>query len=60
MNFDWIKVRARTHRDKVAIIETEKKREWTYHELNIRAENLANYLVEQGVSRGDRIGVFAP
>lgn len=60
MNFDWIKVRAVTHSDKVAIIEPAKKREWTYHELNVRAENLANYLVEQGVQRGDRVGVFAP
>src|SRR5699024_12044955 len=34
--------------------------EWTYKELNIRAENLANYLVEQGIEKGDRIGVFAP
>lgn len=60
MNYDWIKSRAVSHADKVAIIDPLKKTEWTYKELNIRAENLANYLVEQGIKRGDRIGVFAP
>ena len=60
MNYDWIKSRAVSHADKVAIIDPLKKTEWTYRELNIRAENLANYLVEQGIEKGDRIGVFAP
>lgn len=60
MDFDWIKTRAKTHKDKVAIIDPLKKTEWTYEELNIRAENLANQLVKEGVKRGDRIGVNVP
>lgn len=60
MNFDWIKTRAVSHTDKVAIIDPLKGTEWTYEDLNIRAENLAHHLSEQGIKRGDRIGVFAP
>lgn len=60
MNLDWIKTRAFTHTDKVAIIDPFKKTEWTYEDLNIRAENLAHYLTEEGVKKGDRIGVFIP
>lgn len=60
MNFDWIKTRALTHPDKVAIIDPIKETEWTYKELNIRAENLANQMVRDGVQKGDRIGVNVP
>ncbi len=57
---DWIKTRTVTHPDKVAIIDPYKDTEWTFDQLNRRAENLANYLVEQGIKKGDRIGVFVP
>lgn len=60
MNFDWIKTRAMSHPNKVAVIDPLKNTEWTYQQLNIRAENLANYLSEQGIKAGDRIGVFVP
>lgn len=60
MNFDWIKTRAQTHQDKVAIIDPIKGTEWTYKELNIRAENLANQMIRDGVQKGDRIGVNVP
>lgn len=60
MDFDRIKTRAKTHKDKVAVIDPLKETEWTYEELNIRAENLANQLVKEGVQRGDRIGVNVP
>ena len=51
MNFDWIKTRAITHKDKVAIIDPLKKTEWTYEQLNIRAENLANQMIRDGVKK---------
>lgn len=60
MNLDWIKTRAFTHKDKVAVIDPLTKAEWTYEELNLRAENLAHHLVKQGIKKGDRIGVFVP
>lgn len=60
MNFDWIKTRAVTHADKVAIVDPAKGTEWTYKELNIRAENLANQMIKDGIKQGDRVGVNVP
>ncbi|SEQ10037.1 long-chain acyl-CoA synthetase [Ignavigranum ruoffiae] len=60
MDFDWIKGRSIANPDKVAVIDAGKKTQWTYRELNIRAENLANHLQEQGIKKGDRVGAFVP
>lgn len=61
MNLDWIKTRAITAPDKVAIIDPLKHTEFTYKELNQRAEILARHLVEvEGIKKGDRIATFAP
>ncbi|PHK48708.1 class I adenylate-forming enzyme family protein [Staphylococcus edaphicus] len=60
MNYDWIKTRATFDEPKAAIIDPFKGTEWTYQDLNIRAENLANYLRDQGVKRGDVVGIFSP
>lgn len=60
MNFDWIKTRSDFDEEKLAIIDPFKGTEWSYQELNIRAENLANHLIEQGMQRGDVVGIFAP
>lgn len=60
MNYDWIKTRAHYDEGKAAIIDPLKGTKWSYQELNIRAENLANHLQEQGVQKGDVVGIFAP
>ncbi|MGR6109228.1 AMP-binding protein, partial [Staphylococcus aureus] len=60
MNYDWIKTRAHYDEEKAAIIDPLKGTKWSYQELNIRAENLANHLQEQGVQKGDVVGIFAP
>lgn len=60
MNYDWIKTRSEYDEIKPAIIDPFKGTEWSYQDLNVRAENLANHLVNQGVKRGDVIGIFAP
>ena len=60
MNYDWIKTRADYDEMKAAVIDPYKGTEWSYQDLNIRAENLANYLQDQGIKRGDVVGVFAP
>ena len=44
MNYDWIKTRSFFNRNNTAVIDPNKKTEWTYEQMNIRAENLANYL----------------
>ena len=60
MNYDWIKTRSDYDEVKAAIIDPAKGTEWTYQDLNIRAENLANYMTDQGIKRGDVVGIFAP
>lgn len=60
MNYDWIKTRADYDEVKAAVIDPAKSTEWSYQDLNIRAENLANYLTDKGMKRGDVVGIFAP
>lgn len=60
MNYDWIKTRSDYDEVKAAVIDPGKGTEWSYQDLNIRAENLANYLHDQGIKRGDVVGIFAP
>lgn len=60
MNYDWIRTRADYDEVKPAVIDPQKGTEWSYQDLNIRAENLANYLQDQGLRRGDVVGIFAP
>ena len=60
MNFDWIKTRADFDVEKPAVIDPFKGTQWTYQQLNIRADNMAHYLESQGVQQGDVIGIFAP
>ncbi|RIM24854.1 long-chain fatty acid--CoA ligase, partial [Staphylococcus cohnii] len=59
MNYDWIKTRAVFDEEKPAIIDPFKGTEWTYQDLNKRAENLANHLQDQGIERGDVVGIFS-
>lgn len=60
MNYDWIKTRSDYDEVKAAVIDPQKGTEWSYQEMNIRAENLANHLKDQGIKRGDVVGIFAP
>lgn len=60
MNFDWIKTRSDFDEIKPAVIDPLKGTEWSYQDLNVRADNLANYLKSQGITRGDVVGIFAP
>ena len=47
---------ARRHADRIAF--TTPSGEWTYREIDARANALANALIELGVSKGDRVGVL--
>ncbi|BBK27094.1 AMP-binding protein [Staphylococcus arlettae] len=60
MNYDWIKTRSDFDEEKPAIIDPAKGTQWTYQQLNIRADNLAHHLREQGIKQGDVVGIFAP
>lgn len=60
MNVDFISTRSRISADDIALIDPLKERKWTYSEVNNRAINLAKFLLEQGVEKGDRVDLFSP
>jgi fatty-acyl-CoA synthase len=47
--------------DKLAFIDAGKRPEWrlTYQQANQRANKLANWLKNQGISKGDRVAILA-
>ncbi len=47
---------ARLYPDKVAIIHGKIRA--TYSQINVRADNVANYLLSIGVKKGDRIALL--
>ncbi|MCD5325829.1 MULTISPECIES: class I adenylate-forming enzyme family protein [Pontibacillus] len=57
---DWIKSRARLFPKDRAVVDSATRMEWTFEDINNRAEKLAAYLLEMGVKRGDRVALFAP
>jgi amino acid adenylation domain-containing protein len=44
--------------DAIALVDGDK--EMTYRELDERSDSVASRLIELGVSRGDRVGIFLP
>lgn len=57
---DWLKKRARITPDRVAVVDGETRERWTYHNLHDRAERLASYLLEIGVTKGERVALISP
>lgn len=53
---EYLKMRAQEHPDKPAIIFYG--RTITYRELDETSNCLANYLLQQGVKKGDRVALF--
>ncbi len=53
---DWIRKWGRLSPQKIAIIDDGN--ELSYGELNQRCNKLANFLLQKGVSKGDRFGVL--
>lgn len=53
---DWIRKWSRLLPQKFAIIDGD--RPFTYREVNERCNQMAHFLLEEGVSRGDRVGVL--
>ncbi len=56
-NFD---AAARAFADREALVDRSAGRRWTYAELAADVEALALGLLELGVGRGDRVGIWAP
>ena len=45
---------------RAALVSRQQNVHWTWDELNRRADELAAGLLQYGLSRGDRIGIWAP
>ena len=56
---DWLEKRAQLTPDRVALIDYATGSETTFAEWNTRANRTANYLSSLGVSKGDRVAVYA-
>ncbi|MFC4559449.1 class I adenylate-forming enzyme family protein [Virgibacillus kekensis] len=57
---DWFQNRVNLSPDKSAVIDSETDEQFTYSELNERANHLAQYFVEKGIGKGDRVALLAP
>ena len=55
---DWLVKRSEISPNKTALIDADNNEELTYHELNCRADQLAEYLRSLGLSRGDRLAIL--
>jgi fatty-acyl-CoA synthase len=48
------------HGDREALVDVATHRRWTYNELDVEVDELARGLLEIGVAKGDRVGIWAP
>src|SRR5690349_18419642 len=60
LHYDWIAHHANRTPDRIALIDTETARQFSYRDLNERISRLAQYLrTEFAVNRRDRVAVLA-
>lgn len=57
--FDWAAHQAAMQPDKIAVKDLDTQREFTYRELNDRAESLAAWLQDHDIEPGCRVGILA-
>ncbi|MHA2278894.1 MAG: AMP-binding protein, partial [Candidatus Kariarchaeaceae archaeon] len=58
--FDWLAKRAKLSPDKIALIDLETDRKFTYKQFNERASYFANFILNKlGLKPGDRIAILA-
>ncbi len=56
---DWLEKRAKLTPDRIALIDYATGSQTTYAEWNKRVNQTANYLRRLGVTKGDRVAVYA-
>ena len=58
--YDWTAHHAHMRPEKVAIIDLDNDTRLTYKALNQRADALAGWMQQQGISKGDRVALLMP
>jgi fatty-acyl-CoA synthase len=59
-HFDWIQRHAERTPDKLALIDAHTGREFTYAQLNERANRFASFMKDElGIQQGDRVSILA-
>jgi fatty-acyl-CoA synthase len=48
------------HGDREALVDVPTHRRWTYNELDVEVDELALGLLQLGIEKGDRVGIWAP
>ncbi|MDQ0268567.1 class I adenylate-forming enzyme family protein [Cytobacillus purgationiresistens] len=56
---DWLAGRASLTPNLIAAIDADNQESWTFFEMNKRANGLAQYFRENGISKGDRVALCA-
>ena len=56
---NWAKKRATLTPNHEAIFDNIEKKLYTYNDLNLRANKLARVLLNEGISKGDRVAMFS-
>jgi len=56
---DWAERRATLTPKREAIFDNLEKKRYTFNDLNLRANQLARVLLNEGVSKGDRVAMFS-
>jgi fatty-acyl-CoA synthase len=46
--------------DREALVDVPTHRRWTYNELDVEVDELALGLLDRGIEKGDRVGIWAP
>ena len=46
--------------DREALVDVATHRRWTYNELDVEVDELALGLLDRGIEKGDRVGIWAP
>ena len=48
------------HGDREALVDVPTHRRWTYNELDVEVDEVALGLLEAGIDKGDRVGIWSP
>ncbi len=46
--------------DREALVDVPSARRWTYSELDVEVDELARGLLDLGIAKGDRVGIWSP